>query len=96
VCFPASYLEVGTLERRLGPYLLVFLIVPPAGGVAASAFFLPQQVSTGGCAAVAALLGLMTVNSALGNQPLKLPPHHALVVGALGMYISLMGRVIHL
>ena len=54
-----SFVVVGKLERRLGPYLLLFLVVPPLGGVAASAFFLPQQVSTAGCSALASLLGLL-------------------------------------
>ena len=54
-----SFVVAGKLERRLGPYLLLFLVVPPLGGVAASAFFLPQQVSTAGCSALASLLGLM-------------------------------------
>ena len=78
---------------HLGPYLLLFPILPPLGGVAASAFFLPQQVSTAGCAALASLLGLMAANytRTLGNQPLQLPPGYEWMVAGLGVYIALIG-----
>lgn len=81
------------IRRRYasGPYILLFLLFPPLGGVAASAFFLPQQVSTAGCAALASLLGLLAANYALGNQALQLPPRYEWFAAALGAYVALLG-----
>lgn len=86
-----SCVVMGKLETRLGPYLLLFVLLPPIGGVAASAFFLPQQVSTAGCTALASLLGLLVTNYALVNKPLQLPARSEFVVAALGLYLLLIG-----
>ena len=86
----AGYVVLARLERRLGPYLLAFIVIPPLGGVAASAFFLPQQVSTGASSAFASVLGILVANNVLGNQPLQLSHPAAFTVG-LAVYVALLG-----